>query len=604
MVKTKIVKEILKDIKNIFHIRDKKKFVIKNLPYLFFFYLANIFSRHINSYVGGDYVDKMIVALSDIGTLSYLPSFHIDDLFAGICFSAVIWLIVYQKKKNAKKFRQGVEYGSARWGGPKDIEPYLDERFDNNILLTNTERLTMNSRPKNPKFARNKNVLVVGGSGSGKTRFFLKPNLMQMHSSYVVTDPKGTVLIECGRMLEKHGYEIKVLNTINFKKSMHYNPFAYLRSEKDILKLVQTIMANTKGEGEKSTEDFWCKAERLYYTALIGYLYYEAPEEEQNFESLLAFIDASEVREEDENFKNAVDYIFDALEKEKPNHFAVKQYRKYKLAAGKTAKSILISCGARLAAFDIEELRNLMEYDEMGLDTIGDKKTALFIIISDTDDTFNFVVAMMYTQLFNLLCDKEDDEYGGRLPVHVRCLLDEFSNIGQIPKFEKLIATIRSREISASIILQAKSQLKAIYKDHADTILGNCDSELFLGGKEGTTIKELSENLGKETIDLYNTSETRSNQKSFGLNYQKLGKELMSRDELKVMDGGKCILEIRGARPFYSDKFDITKHKNYKQLSDYNKKNAFDIENYLKRKDNVNLKETMQVTLVEIDDEG
>lgn len=604
MVKTKIVKEILKDIKNIFHIRDKKKFVIKNLPYLFFFYLANIFSRHINSYVGGDYVDKMIVALSDIGTLSYLPSFHIDDLFAGICFSAVILLIVYQKKKNAKKFRQGVEYGSARWGGPKDIEPYLDERFDNNILLTNTERLTMNSRPKNPKFARNKNVLVVGGSGSGKTRFFLKPNLMQMHSSYVVTDPKGTVLVECGKMLEKNGYEIKVLNTINFKKSMHYNPFAYLRSEKDILKLVQTIMANTKGEGEKSTEDFWTKAERLYYTALIGYLYYEAPEEEQNFESLLAFIDASEVREEDENFKNAVDYIFDALEKEKPNHFAVKQYRKYKLAAGKTAKSILISCGARLAAFDIEELRNLMEYDEMGLDTIGDKRTALFIIISDTDDTFNFVVAMMYTQLFNLLCDKADDEYGGRLPVHVRCLLDEFSNIGQIPKFEKLIATIRSREISASIILQAKSQLKAIYKDHSDTILGNCDSELFLGGKEGTTIKELSENLGKETIDLYNTSETRSNQKSFGLNYQKLGKELMSRDELKVMDGGKCILEIRGARPFYSDKFDITKHKNYKQLSDYNKKNAFDIEKYLKRKDNVNLKETMQVTLVEIDDEG
>lgn len=600
MVKTKIVKEILKDIKNIFHIRDKKKFVIKNLPYLFFFYLANIFSRHINSYVGGDYVDKMIVALSDIGTLSYLPSFHIDDLFAGICFSAVIWLIVYQKKKNAKKFRQGVEYGSARWGSSKDIEPYLDEKFENNILLTNTESLTMNSRPKNPKFARNKNVLVVGGSGSGKTRFFLKPNLMQMHSSYVVTDPKGTVLIECGKMLEKHGYEIKVLNTINFKKSMHYNPFAYLRSEKDILKLVQTIMANTKGEGEKSTEDFWTKAERLYYTALIGYLYYEAPEEEQNFESLLAFIDASEVREGDETFKNAVDYIFDALEKEKPNHFAVKQYRKYKLAAGKTAKSILISCGARLAAFDIEELRNLMEYDEMGLDTIGDKKTALFIIISDTDDTFNFVVAMMYTQLFNLLCDKADDVYGGRLPVHVRCLLDEFSNIGQIPKFEKLIATIRSREISASIILQAKSQLKAIYKDHADTILGNCDSELFLGGKEGTTIKELSENLGKETIDLYNTSETRSNQKSFGLNYQKLGKELMSKDELKVMDGGKCILEIRGARPFFSDKFDITKHKNYKLLSDYNEKNAFDIEKYLKRKDKVNLKENMKITVVDM----
>lgn len=600
MVKTETVKEILKDIKNIFHIRDKRKFVIRNLPYLFFLYPANIFSRHINSYRGGDFIDKVVAALSNIEDMSYLPSFHTDDLLAGICFSAVIWLIVYQKKKNAKKFRQGVEYGSARWGSPKDIEPYADEKFENNILLTNTERLTMNSRPKNPKYARNKNVLVVGGSGSGKTRFFLKPNLMQMHSSYVVTDPKGTVLVECGKMLEKNGYDIKILNTINFKKSMHYNPFAYLRSEKDILKLVQTIMANTKGEGEKATEDFWSKAERLYYTALIGYLYYEAPEEEQNFESLLAFIDASEVREEDENFKNAVDYMFDALEKEKPNHFAVKQYRKYKLAAGKTAKSILISCGARLAAFDIEELRNLMEYDEMGLDTIGDKKTALFIIISDTDDTFNFVVAMMYTQLFNLLCDKADDEYGGRLPVHVRCLLDEFSNIGQIPKFEKLIATIRSREISASIILQAKSQLKAIYKDHADTILGNCDSELFLGGKEGTTIKELSENLGKETIDLYNTSETRSNQKSFGLNYQKLGKELMSKDELKVMDGGKCILEIRGARPFFSDKFDITKHKNYKLLSDYNEKNAFDIEKYLKRKDKVNLKENMKITVVDM----
>lgn len=601
MVKTKIIKEIRKDIKNIFHIRDKKRFVLQNLPYLFFFYLGNIFFAHIGRYVGGDFIDKIFQGILEIHKMSFIPSVYPSDLLTGIVTAFLIKFIVHTKMKNAKKFRQGVEYGSARWGGPKDIEPYLDEKFENNILLTNTERLTMNSRPKNPKFARNKNVLVVGGSGSGKTRFFLKPNLMQMHSSYVVTDPKGTVLVECGKMLEKNGYEIKVLNTINFKKSMHYNPFAYLRSEKDILKLVQTIMANTKGEGEKSTEDFWCKAERLYYTALIGYLYYEAPEEEQNFESLLAFIDASEVREEDENFKNAVDYIFDALEKEKPNHFAVKQYRKYKLAAGKTAKSILISCGARLAAFDIEELRNLMEYDEMGLDTIGDKKTALFIIISDTDDTFNFVVAMMYTQLFNLLCDKADDVYGGRLPVHVRCLLDEFSNIGQIPKFEKLIATIRSREISASIILQAKSQLKAIYKDHADTILGNCDSELFLGGKEGTTIKELSENLGKETIDLYNTSETRSNQKSFGLNYQKLGKELMSRDELKVMDGGKCILEIRGARPFYSDKFDITKHKNYKQLSDYNEKNAFDIEKYLKRKDKVNLKENMKITVVDMD---
>ncbi len=546
-------------------------------------------------------MDKIFKAILEIGKISFIPSIHLIDIMVGIIVAALIKVIVYTKGKNAKKFRQGKEYGSARWGNSKDIEPYVDEKFENNILLTDTERLTMNGRPKNPKYARNKNILVVGGSGSGKTRFFLKPNLMQMHSSYVVTDPKGTVLVECGKMLEKNGYDIKVLNTINFKKSMHYNPFAYLRSEKDILKLVQTIMANTKGEGEKSTEDFWCKAERLYYTALIGYLYYEAPEEEQNFETLLAFIDASEVREEDENFKNAVDYIFDALEKEKPNHFAVKQYRKYKLAAGKTAKSILISCGARLAPFDIEELKNLMEYDEMGLDTIGDKKTALFIIISDTDDTFNFVVAMMYTQLFNLLCDKADDVYGGRLPVHVRCLLDEFSNIGQIPKFEKLIATIRSREISASIILQAKSQLKAIYKDNADTISGNCDSELFLGGKEGTTIKELSENLGKETIDLYNTSETRSNQKSFGLNYQKLGKELMSRDELKVMDGGKCILEIRGARPFYSDKFDITKHKNYKLLSDYNKKNAFDIEKYLKRRDKVNLKEEMRVKVVEVD---
>ena len=551
--------------------------------------------------MGGDILDKIFKVILEIGKISFIPSIHLIDIMVGIIVAALIKVIVYTKGKNAKKFRQGKEYGSARWGNSKDIEPYVDEKFENNILLTDTERLTMNGRPKNPKYARNKNILVVGGSGSGKTRFFLKPNLMQMHSSYVVTDPKGTVLIECGKMLEKNGYDIKVLNTINFKKSMHYNPFAYLRSEKDILKLVQTIIANTKGEGEKSSEDFWVKAERLYYTALIGYLYYEAPEEEQNFETLLAFIDASEVREEDENFKNAVDYIFDALEKEKPNHFAVKQYRKYKLAAGKTAKSILISCGARLAPFDIEELKNLMEYDEMGLDTIGDKKTALFIIISDTDDTFNFVVAMMYTQLFNLLCDKADDVYGGRLPVHVRCLLDEFSNIGQIPKFEKLIATIRSREISASIILQAKSQLKAIYKDNADTISGNCDSELFLGGKEGTTIKELSENLGKETIDLYNTSETRSNQKSFGLNYQKLGKELMSRDELKVMDGGKCILEIRGARPFYSDKFDITKHKNYKLLSDYNKKNTFDIEKYLKRRDKINLKEEMRVKVVDVD---
>lgn len=441
----------------------------------------------------------------------------------------------------------------------------------------------MNGRPSNPKYARNKNVLVIGGSGSGKTRFFVKPNLMQMHSSYVVTDPKGTIVLECGKMLENHGYEIKILNTINFKKSMKYNPFAYLKSEKDILKMVQTIIANTKGEGEKAGEDFWIKAEKLYYTALIGYIYYEAPREEKNFKTLLDMIDASEVREDDESYMNPIDRLFEALEKKHPTHFAVKQYKKYKLAAGKTAKSILISCGARLAPFDIEELRELMSEDEMALDTIGDKKTALFVIISDTDDTFNFVVSIMYSQLFNLLCDKADDVYGGRLPVHVRFLLDEFANIGLIPKFEKLIATIRSREISASIILQSQSQLKAIYKDHADTIIGNCDSTLFLGGKEKTTLKELSETLGKETIDLYNTSETRSNQKSFGLNYQKVGKELMSQDEITVMDGGKCIFQLRGVRPFLSDKFDITKHKNYKLLEDYDKKNLFDVEKYMKR---------------------
>ncbi|HHD5165042.1 TPA: VirD4-like conjugal transfer protein, CD1115 family, partial [Streptococcus pyogenes] len=462
--------------------------------------------------------------------------------------------------------------------------PYIDPKFENNVLITNTERLTMNSRPKNPKYARNKNVLVIGGSGSGKTRFYVKPNLMQMHSSYVVTDPKGTLVLECGKMLYENGYDIKILNTINFKKSMKYNPFAYLRSEKDILKLVQTIIANTKGDGEKAGEDFWVKAEKLYYTALIGYIYYEAPEEEKNFKTLLDMIDASEVREDDETYMNPIDRLFEALEKKDPSHFAVKQYKKYKLAAGKTAKSILISCGARLAPFDIRELRELMSEDELELDKIGDRKTALFVIISDTDDTFNFVVSIMYSQLFNLLCDKADDVYGGRLPVHVRCLLDEFANIGLIPKFEKLIATIRSREISASIILQAQSQLKAIYKDHADTIVGNCDSTLFLGGKEKTTVKELSETLGKETIDLYNTSETRSNQKSFGLNYQKTGKELMSQDEITVMDGGKCIYQLRGVRPFLSDKFDITKHKNYKLLEDYDGRNGFDIEKYITRK--------------------
>ena len=599
MINSKILNEIIKDIKNVFKIRDKKKFVLENLPYLLFFYIGNIFASHVNSYIGGDIIDRIIVAFSQIDTLNYIPSLKIKNLIPGLILSVVIKLILIQKKKKAKKFREGREYGSARWGNEKDIEPYIDKKFENNVLLTQTERLTMNNRPKNPKYARNKNVMVIGGSGSGKTRFFVKPNLMQMHSSYVVTDPKGTLVLECGKMLERNGYEIKILNTINFKKSMRYNPFAYLKSEKDILKLVQTIIANTKGEGEKSTEDFWVKAEKLYYTALIGYIWYEAPKEEQNFTTLLAMIDASEVREEDENFKNAVDYMFEALEKEKPNHFAVKQYKKYKLAAGKTAKSILISCGARLAPFDIQELRDLMKEDELELDTLGEKKTALFVIISDTDDTFNFVVSIMYSQLFNLLCDKADDEYGGRLPVHVRCLLDEFANIGLIPKFEKLIATIRSREISACIILQAQSQLKSIYKDNADTIVGNCDSTLFLGGKERTTLKELSESLGKETIDLYNTSETRSNQKSFGLNYQKTGKELMSQDEITVMDGGKCIYQLRGVRPFLSDKFDITKHKNYKLLEDYDKRNIFDIEKYLQRKDEVKLKESMVVEILD-----
>lgn len=599
MINSKILNEIIKDIKNVFKIRDKKKFVLENLPYLLFFYIGNIFASHVNSYVGGDIIDRILVAFSQIDTLKYIPSLKIKNLIPGLILSVVIKLILIQKKKKAKKFREGREYGSARWGNEKDIEPYIDKKFENNVLLTQTERLTMNNRPKNPKYARNKNVMVIGGSGSGKTRFFVKPNLMQMHSSYVVTDPKGTLVLECGKMLERNGYEIKILNTINFKKSMRYNPFAYLKSEKDILKLVQTIIANTKGEGEKSTEDFWVKAEKLYYTALIGYIWYEAPKEEQNFTTLLAMIDASEVREEDENFKNAVDYMFEALEKEKPNHFAVKQYKKYKLAAGKTAKSILISCGARLAPFDIQELRDLMKEDELELDTLGEKKTALFVIISDTDDTFNFVVSIMYSQLFNLLCDKADDEYGGRLPVHVRCLLDEFANIGLIPKFEKLIATIRSREISACIILQAQSQLKSIYKDNADTIVGNCDSTLFLGGKERTTLKELSESLGKETIDLYNTSETRSNQKSFGLNYQKTGKELMSQDEITVMDGGKCIYQLRGVRPFLSDKFDITKHKNYKLLEDYDKRNIFDIEKYLQRKDEVKLKESMVVEILD-----
>ena len=584
-----MIDKILKDIKGLFKVQDKAKFLKQNMPYLAFFYVGNIFSHHVRPYVGGDIIDKIFQGILELNTMSFLPSIHPTDILMGVVVAVLIKFIVYTKGKNAKKFRQGKEYGSARWGTKKDIEPYMDEKFQNNILLTQTERLTMNGRPANPKYARNKNVLVIGGSGSGKTRFYVKPNLMQMHSSYCVTDPKGTIVIECGKMLEDNGYEIKILNTINFKKSMKYNPFAYIRSEKDILKLVQTIIANTKGEGEKAGEDFWVKAEKLYYTALIGYIFYEAPREEKNFATLLDMIDASEVREDDETYMNPIDRLFEALEKREPTHFAVKQYKKYKLAAGKTAKSILISCGARLAPFDIQELRDLMSEDELELDTLGDRKTALFVIISDTDDTFNFVVSIMYSQLFNLLCDKADDEYGGRLPVHVRCLLDEFANIGLIPKFEKLIATIRSREISASIILQAQSQLKAIYKDNADTIVGNCDSTLFLGGKEKTTLKELSETLGKETIDLYNTSETRSNQKSFGLNYQKTGKELMSQDEITVMDGSKCIFQLRGVRPFLSDKFDITKHKNYKLLEDYDKKNMFDIESYIKRRGKVKM---------------
>jgi len=593
-----MINKILKDIKGLFKVQDKAKFMKQNIPYLAFFYIGNIFSHHVRSYVGGDMIDKIFQGILELNTMSFLPSIYLVDILTGIGVAAIIKFIIYTKGKNAKKFRQGREYGSARWGNKKDIEPYMDEKFQNNILLTQTERLTMNGRPTNPKYARNKNVLVIGGSGSGKTRFYVKPNLMQMHSSYCVTDPKGTIVLECGKMLEDNGYEIKILNTINFKKSMKYNPFAYIRSEKDILKLVQTIIANTKGEGEKAGEDFWVKAEKLYYTALIGYIFYEAPKEEKNFATLLDMIDASEVREDDETYMNPIDRLFEALEKKEPTHFAVKQYKKYKLAAGKTAKSILISCGARLAPFDIQELRDLMQEDELELDTLGDRKTALFVIISDTDDTFNFVVSIMYSQLFNLLCDKADDVYGGRLPVHVRCLLDEFANIGLIPKFEKLIATIRSREISASIILQAQSQLKAIYKDNADTIVGNCDSTLFLGGKEKTTLKELSETLGKETIDLYNTSETRSNQKSFGLNYQKTGKELMSQDEITVMDGSKCIFQLRGVRPFLSDKFDITKHKNYKLLEDYDKKNIFDIEEYMKRRGKAKLNKDTVITRV------
>jgi type IV secretion system protein VirD4 len=581
-----------------------KKLLILNLPYLF---LALFFTKVSQAwrYTVGFDLGQKILNLMDGFAMAFnspLPSLHSQDLLVGIAFAAIIRLVVYIKGKNAKKYRKGIEYGSARWGNAGDIRPFVDPVFQNNVILTQTEKLMMSNRPKNPKNARNKNVMIVGGSGSGKTRFWLKPNLMQCHSSYVVTDPKGSIVVECGKLLQREGYKIKILNTINFKKSMHYNPFAYINSEKDILKLVTTLIANTKGEG-KAGDDFWVKAETLLYTALIGYIYFEAPEHEQNFSTLIEFINASEVREDDEDFKNPVDLMFDALEEKDPQHFALRQYKKYKLAAGKTAKSILISCGARLAPFDIRELRELTAYDEMELDTLGDRKTALFIIISDTDDTFNFLVSMAYTQLFNLLCDKADDVYGGRLPVHVRCLIDEAANIGQIPKLEKLMATIRSREISACLVLQAQSQLKALYKDNADTIIGNCDSMVFLGGKEKTTLKDLSETLGKETIDMFNTSDTRGTQRSYGLNYQKLGKELMSMDELAVMDGGKCILQLRGVRPFLSDKYDITQHPNYKYLSDFDKRNTFDIEKYLSTKLKPKPDEVYDVYEIDLTDE-
>ena len=580
-----------------------KKLVLLNLPYILLGLFATNLGEAWRLAAGADVSAKMLAFFSTLPVAlgSWWPSLHPLDLTVGICCGAALRLAVYLKSKNAKKYRHNMEYGSARWGTHDDIAPYIDPVFQNNVILTQTERLTMSSRPKNPKYARNKNVLVIGGSGSGKTRFWLKPNLMQMHSSYVVTDPKGTILVECGKMLQrgapklgkdgkpmkdKHGkviyepYQIRVLNTINFNKSMHYNPFSYIHSEKDILKLVTTLIANTKGEG-KAGDDFWVKAETLLYTALIGYIHYEAPMEEQNFSTLIEFINAMEVREDDEDFKNPVDLMFDELKKRKPDHFAVRQYAKFKLSAGKTAKSILISCGARLAPFDIQELRELTAYDELQLDTLGDRKTALFIIMSDTDDTFNFLISMCYTQLFNLLCEKADDVYGGRLPVHVRCLIDEAANIGQIPRLEKLVATIRSREISCCLVLQAQSQLKALYKDSADTIVGNMDCSIFLGGKEPGTLKELAAALGKETIDSYNTGESRGREVSHSLNYQKLGKELMSVDELAVLDGGKCILQLRGVRPFLSNKYDLTKHPLYRYTADYDKKYAFDIERFL-----------------------
>ena len=588
--------------------KDKlKKYLLPNLPYLFFVYLFDKLCQAVRLAPGLDVSEKLLHIGQGFQTAfaSSAPSFHVLDICVGIFGAILVRLAVYLKAKNAKKYRRGVEYGSARWGRPEDIAPYIDPVPDWNIPLTRTESLTMTSRPKQPKYARNKNILVIGGSGSGKTRFFVKPSIMQMHSSYVITDPKGQLLKETGKMLlhgapklDENGkpvrdsrgkviyepYRIKVLNTINFSKSMKYNPLAYVRSEKDILKLVNVIIANTKGDGEKSSEDFWVKAERLLYCALIGYIWYEAEPEERNFITLLDLLNACEAREDDETYKSPVDILFDDLAKKQPEHFAVKQYVKFKMAAGKTLKSILVSCGARLAPFDIKELRDIMTEDELELDTMGDRKTALFLIMSDTDTTFNFVIAMLQSQLFNLLCDKADDFYNGRLPVHVRCLLDEFANIGQIPNFDKLIATIRSREISASIILQSQSQLKTIYKDAADTIVGNCDSTLFLGGKEKGTLKEISELLGKETIDSLSQSENRGAQTSHGLSYQKLGKELMTQDEIAVMDGGKCILQLRGVRPFFSDKFDITKHPRYQYLSDADKRNVFDVERYMKRR--------------------
>ena len=594
-----------------------KKLIIPNIPYVFIALLATKLGQAARLAPGFDFSSKVLHFMEGLTMAfeSIAPSFHPTDLLVGIAGAGILRLAVYVKGKNAKKFRKNLEYGSARWGTREDIAPFVDPVFENNVILTQTESLMMSNRPKDPKNARNKNVLVIGGSGSGKTRFFLKPNLMQCHSSYVVTDPKGSVVCEVGKLLERNNYKIKIFNTINFKKSMHYNPFAYIHAEKDILKLVTTLITNTKGDG-KAGDEFWTKAETLLYCALIGYIHYEAPPDEQNFATLLEFLNAMEVREDDEEYKNPVDRLFDELEAEEPNHFAVRQYKKYRLAAGKTAKSILVSCGARLAPFDIAELREITMYDELELDTLGDKlylhpenpkdksyqKTALFLIMSDTDSTFNFLISMIYTQLFNLLCEKADDVYGGRLPVHVRCLIDEAANIGQIPNLEKLVATIRSREISACLVLQAQSQLKALYKDSADTIVGNMDSRIFLGGAEPTTLKELNQSLGKETIDTFNAGESRGREVSHSLNYQKLGKDLATIDELAVLDGGKCILQLRGVRPFMSNKFDITKHPNYKYLSDANPKNNFDIEKYLSTQLKTKPDDVYEVVEVDVSD--